>query len=110
MDLVAKKKAFLPVWAYLEFEPNSDRSKVNETVPVCRPCKATVSAKLGNTSNLLSQLKHKHPQQYLDIQSASMLKSVSKADTSCRQATIQKSHKNSQPYSQTLVHVSVGNN
>ena len=86
MELVEKKKTFSPIWAYFGFKPTTDGSKVDETTPVCRLCKANVSTKSGNTSNL------KHPQQYADIQSAS----TSKAAT---QPSIQQSFETGQPYS-----------
>ena len=56
MELVGRKKAFLPSWAYFGFKPTTDRSKVDKTAPVCHLCEANVSAKLGNTSNLMSHL------------------------------------------------------
>ena len=90
MELVEKKKTFSPIWAYFGFKPTTDGSKVDETTPVCRLCKANVSTKSGNTSNL--KHKHKHPQQYADIQSAS----TSKAAT---QPSIQQSFETGQPYS-----------
>lgn len=93
-ELVSKKKGFSPVWAYFGFKPTTDGSKIDETAPVCRLCKANVSAKSGNTSNLLSHLKHKHPQQYADIQSASSSKSGPKLT----QPSIQRSFEMGQPY------------
>lgn len=63
-----KKKCSSPVWAYFGFKAHDDGS-VDETSPICRICESSVSAKSGNTSNLFSHLKHKHPRQYADLQS-----------------------------------------
>ena len=93
-ELVSKKKGFLAVWTYFGFKPTTDGSKVDETTPVCRFCRASVSAKSGNTSNLLSHLRYKHPQQYAEIKSGSS----SKAGAKSTQQSIQQSFEMGQPY------------
>ncbi len=98
MELVEKKKVSSPVWAYYGLKPSEDGS-VDEASPVCRICEAKVSAKSGNTSNLFSHLKYKHPRQYADIQST---RTVAKAGPSSQrppsQLSLQQSLDSGKPY------------
>ena len=60
--LVAKTKAMKSaVWEHFGFERGDDRWPKQEEVATCRLCKKTVSAKGGNTSNLLTHLKKPSP-------------------------------------------------
>ena len=69
--LVSKSRgAKSSVWIYFGFEADEEgRPKVQDAV-ICRLCKKTVSAKGGNTSNLLSHLKVHLPQQHLEVKKA----------------------------------------
>ena len=58
------------VWIYFGFEADEEgRPKVQDAV-ICRLCEKSVSAKGGNTSNLLSHLKVHHPQRHLEVKKA----------------------------------------
>ena len=58
------------MWIYFGFEADQKgRPKVQDAV-ICRLCKKSVSAKGGNTSNLLSHLKVHLPQRYLEVKKA----------------------------------------
>ena len=61
--LVKKKNAKSIVWDYfgLEAEEDGTVSKQNESRPVCRKCYKRILCKGGNTSNLFSHLRDKHP-------------------------------------------------
>ena len=98
-DLVSKKKTVSPVWIYFGFKPtNTDSSPVDhsETAPICRLCGAKVAAKAGNTSNLFSHLKHKHPQQYTELKATGKATSAKSQPT---QTSIKQSLEAGQPYS-----------
>ena len=56
--------------------------------PVCRECFAEVRAKLGNTSNLYSHLKTKHPDLYADLQKSSQSKKQSSIQQNSNQTLI----------------------
>ena len=59
-----------PVWIYFGFEADEEgRPKVQDAV-IGRLCKKSVSAKGGNTSNLLSHLKVHLPQRHLEVKKA----------------------------------------
>ena len=58
------------VWIYFGFEADEEgKPKVQDAV-ICRLCKKSVSAKGGNTSNLLSHLKVHLPQRHLEVKKA----------------------------------------
>ena len=58
------------VWIYFGFEADEEgRPKVQDAV-IGRLCKKSVSAKGGNTSNLLSHLKVHLPQRHLEVKKA----------------------------------------
>ncbi len=92
-NLVSKKKASSPAWGYFGFKPATEDTPIDETSPVCRLCLKNVSAKSGNTSNLFSHLKNKHPRQYVELRGAA---GPSAAGGS--QLTIKESFETSQKY------------
>ena len=56
------------MWIYFGLEADEEgRPKVQDAV-ICRLCKKSVSAKGGNTSNLLSHLKVHLPQRHLHVE------------------------------------------
>ena len=56
------------MWIYFGFKADEEgRPKVQDAV-ICRLCKKSVSAKGGNTSNLLSHLKVHLPQWHLHVE------------------------------------------
>ena len=70
-SLVSKSRCMKwAVWIYFGFEADEEgRPKVQDAV-ICRLCKKSVSAKGGNTSNLLSHLKVHLPQRHLEVKKA----------------------------------------
>ena len=61
-EIFAKTKATKSaVWEHFRFEQGDDGWPKQEAVATCRLCKKTVSAKGGNTSNLLTHLKKPSP-------------------------------------------------
>jgi len=63
---VKKKNAKSIVWDYfgLRAEEDGTVKKTNELRPVCRKCYKHILCKGGNTSNLFSHLRDKHPALY----------------------------------------------
>ena len=58
-----KKKKQSKVWMYFQKIKNSDGGDCVK----CTECGKTVKTKTGNTTNLLSHLKTKHPSKYADV-------------------------------------------
>ena len=54
-ELISKKKTVSAAWIFFD------------STAICRLCKRSVSAKGGNTSNLFSHLRQKHPRQFSEI-------------------------------------------
>ena len=69
-DLVSKRNMKAFIWRYFGFEPNETENPQSKDYPKCRLCRVEIAAKDGNTSNLYSHLKNKHPEQYDIVQSA----------------------------------------
>ncbi|KAE8575740.1 hypothetical protein XENTR_v10003928 [Xenopus tropicalis] len=59
-QLVPKTGAVSVVWKYFGFK----KSDVEQTIIICKCCRAKVVAAGGNTSNLLHHLRHKHLLKY----------------------------------------------
>ncbi len=66
-QLVQKKNTTSSVWRYFGFEPDSTGQPQNCDSPKCKLCHSSITARWGNTSNLLSHLKKHHPEQYNSI-------------------------------------------
>ena len=66
INLVKKKNSKSIVWDYFGLKAEDDGSvlKDNEARPVCRTCYKQIMCKGGNTSNLFSHLRDKHPALY----------------------------------------------
>ena len=58
-QIIQKKNTTLQVWRYFGFVSDSNGQPKNNDAPMCKLCFSCVTAKWGNTSNLLSHL-HKH--------------------------------------------------
>ncbi len=56
-DLVCKPGTKSIVWHYFSLKKDSDGSVVDNGHCVCRSCRKTVTAKHGNTSNLLAHIR-----------------------------------------------------
>ena len=68
IELVAKRKTIAPVWKHFGFEADEKGKPQSPDRPKCRVCQQEVAAKDGNTSNLTSHLKNRHPDLYLQVE------------------------------------------
>ena len=89
-----KKNGFSAIWSHFGLKPDSEY----ENTPVCRLCGKDVAAKLGNTSNFFSHLKHKHPSQYALLQKKKPASSTSTSTTTSSTPTIKRSFERDKPY------------
>ncbi len=55
------------VWKYFSLIANDSGGGSQQDNPVCRICGVQVRAATGNTSNLLSHLKKKHPKVHSEV-------------------------------------------
>jgi len=69
----------------------------NENKPTCKLCHVDVAVKGGNTTNLFSHLKHKHPKEYSELK----LKDPKQAVGSNTQPTIHQAFAHSQKHLKT---------
>lgn len=77
-QLVTKSKSTKSaVWAFFGFEGDEEGKPKQEDIAICRICERKVSAKGGNTSNLLSHLKNHHPLKYNEVKKAGQSSSTS---------------------------------
>ena len=84
-SLVRKPRANSVVWDYFGLITNDNGSVIvsEEQRPVCRTCYKSISAKGGNTTNLMAHLKEHHPELYVEA-----LKSqISKEGSSTKKIT-----------------------
>ena len=65
--LVEKQKAKSAVWSVFGYKPDATGRPSNENKPTCKLCYMEVAVKGGNTTNLFSHLKHKHPKEYSEL-------------------------------------------
>ena len=63
-ELVTKQNTKSHIWNNFGFEPDESGKPRSKDHPKCRLCKTEIAAKDGNTSNLFSHLKNKHPEEY----------------------------------------------
>ena len=63
-ELVAKRNSTSIIWNWFSFYP---KDKV-QTKVICKVCTEMVCTMDGNTMNLFSHLKRKHPKQYAESQ------------------------------------------
>uniref|UniRef100_A0A803JGT7 BED-type domain-containing protein n=1 Tax=Xenopus tropicalis TaxID=8364 RepID=A0A803JGT7_XENTR len=87
-QLLPKTGAMSVVWKYFGFK----KSDVEQTIIICKCCRAQVVAAGGNTSNLLHHLRHKHVLKYeecMKLRSASSSTSAGndRVDTATQNAT-----------------------
>ena len=70
IPLVKKRNTSSVVWEYFGLKASQNGTLVaSEThLPVCRLCVKSVPAKGGNTTNLLTHLRDRHPDVYTDAQ------------------------------------------
>ena len=65
--LVSKPRTTASVWKHFGFEPDENGNPKNPDRPTCRTCYLEVSAKDGNTTNLYSHLRNKHPKEFSEV-------------------------------------------
>ena len=68
IQLVAKQKTIAPVWKHFGFEADEKGKPQSPDRSKCHVCQQKVAAKDGNTSNLYSHLKNRHPDLYLQVE------------------------------------------
>ncbi len=68
VELVAKRNTIAPVWKHFGFEADEKGKPRSPDHPKCRVCHQDVATKDGNTSNLYSHLKNRHPELYLQVE------------------------------------------
>lgn len=64
MDLIGKPRGKSMVWIYFGFKADERGRPLNADEAICRLCRKIVLAK-GNTTNLRSHLKRRHPVEFL---------------------------------------------
>jgi hypothetical protein len=89
--LVSKKKSFSSVWLYFGFKLYDKE----QLASICRLCGKEVQAKSKNISNLFSNMKNRHPVEYLETKAKGESRKAKAGSQS--QATIAKSFENGQP-------------
>lgn len=65
--LVEKKNTKSPVWRYFAFEADTDGKPKDIDKPKCKLCQEDITARFGNTSNLYTHIRNKHPSIYTSL-------------------------------------------
>ena len=100
LTLIVKPKTKSAVWSFFCIESDSNGRPNNTNKPICCKCCEPVAASYGNTSNLFSHLRRKHPLLYAQIHNNKKCKNSSKASSSrgSDQQTIQHAFSLGQKY------------
>ena len=78
-SLVDKANTKSVIWKYFGFVPDDNGKPSNIEKPQCKVCRATVSTKISNTTNLRVHLRQKHPQLFAELMKTSEKECTSKA-------------------------------
>ena len=70
-SLVDKPNTKSLIWKYFGFVPDDNGKPSNTDKPQCKICRATVTTKTSNTTNLCVHLQQKHPQLYIELMKTS---------------------------------------
>jgi hypothetical protein len=71
IHLIPKKNTTSKVWTYYGFRVHNETGHpIDKDSPTCKLCFSNVSARRGNTSNLLSHLQLHHPKEYTEVRQA----------------------------------------
>ena len=62
VSLVDKPNTKSAIWKCFGFVPGNNGKPISTEKPQCKICRATVSIKMSNTTNLHLHLQQKHPQ------------------------------------------------
>ncbi|XP_019858606.1 PREDICTED: zinc finger BED domain-containing protein 1-like [Amphimedon queenslandica] len=76
--LVSKRNTTSFVWQYFGFRPDDSGRPREEDRPICKICSKIVISKGGNTSNLLSHIRIKHPEEYQRLKEEKKVKEKKK--------------------------------
>ena len=95
-QLVAKRNTSAQVWKHFGFEADDNGRPRQLCRPQCRVCLTEVAAKDGNTTNLYSHLKNKHPDVYAEV-----CKSKAKPKRPAGQSSISEAFQKVQPLATT---------
>ena len=104
VQLISKKNTKSLVWNYFGFTPDEDGRPTNCSNPKCKLCFKDVSAKFGNTSNLLKHLRLHHRNEFSEIsraQAAEPRPVKSSGKNKSTQPTLQACFEQSRKYSTT---------
>lgn len=66
MDLISKPRGKSTVWMYFGLKADETGKPMNTDRAVCRLCRKVVVSK-GNTTNLRSHLRRRHPAEFIEI-------------------------------------------
>lgn len=66
MDLISKPRGKSTVWMYFGLKADERGKPMNTDRAVCRLCRKVVISK-GNTTNLRSHLRRRHPAEFIEI-------------------------------------------
>lgn len=67
LELVDKRNTKSPIWAHFGLKPDENGVPKDLNTPVCKICFEEVVARNGNTSNLRTHLRVKHPEVYKNL-------------------------------------------
>ena len=65
------------IWKYFGFVPDGNGKPINTNKPQCKICRAAVSMKTSNATNLHFHLQQKHLQWYAELMKTSECSSLS---------------------------------
>ena len=100
--LIPKKNTTSEAWKHFGLKAGPDGKPLDTSTAYCTLCQHPVSAKGGNTSNLFSHLKFKHPKEFSDIEKTRKSQhSMAEKKVSNNQPKIAESIKSSQKYSRS---------
>lgn len=92
MDLIGKPRGKSMVWIYFGFKADERGRPLNSDEAICRLCRKIVLAK-GNTTNLRSHLKRRHPVEFLTSLAPSTSGALSEAQGNADQPSAVSSFK-----------------
>ena len=86
------------IWEYFSYKQDDDRKLIEDDGFFCNICHRSVSAKSGNTSNLMSHLKNSHKSVFAQLKTAKTSSSTAAKQSPPKQRSIETSFGFVQPY------------
>ena len=86
------------IWEYFGYKQDGDGKLIEDDGIFCNICHRSVSAKSGNTSNLMSHLKNNHKSVHAQLKTAKTSSSTAAKQPSSKQHSIETSFGLVQPY------------